>query len=746
MLLLSQGKIHKLVYNLLLILFIQGCSCENIFGLFQENITFPPDTSCKLDNQYSIYDESIPELCDGIDNNCNCISKPIEEQDTNGDLVNCSFGDDGVDEGCECYPGDQEYSVGWSRTERQCWLDEEGRDMGDLEAHTNPVGKLHGECRYGKQACRPLPVGGSEWGIWLDGYDQIGGTVDDEWIQNGCLNAVGPHTEVCDGKDNNCDTRIDEGLKRMCWSGASNPDGTPQDWLVFNNPSNPETPCRTGIELCENAQWSGCMNEILPSSEICDGRDNDCDGDIDDGPEYEGDRCGLTDAGICDYGALKCTGADLICEDPLLPQTEECDNVDNDCDNDIDEGLFQPCQTICGSGIEVCNSGSWINCNALQPQEEVCDGEDNDCDGLIDEELECTCPPEFLGMLLPCQSNPRLVCGAGFMECVCQDDDCTRTAFTECQALCAYEPQVQEECDPTLGLPSPEQCNAWDDDCDEDIDEGLFAECYTGPQGTVGIGQCAPGNVVCNMGRWGNESDGIFIDQLCLDQVLPEEETCDHADNDCDGDIDEDLDSHEKVDMVFAIDRSGSMCDKINALRQGIQPYVLEFANTPHRFALVNIPGKNPPPPGQGNQWQYPPDVEINLVDSLTFANSLAGLNCNLNNEEPQYDAVVDIAQNNLNLNFRDDAWPMVVVLSDENAQTFRALTSADVLATIDPCTIGNCEQDDKLEVFVITQENLQFQWCAPANIALKCYNLYHGISAAVVRGYLDDIFSDVCR
>ena len=97
MLLLSQGKIRKLVHYLLLILLIQGCSCENIFGLFQENKLFPPDTSCNYTNPNAEYDETIIEICDGIDNNCNCISKPIEEQDTNGDLVNCSFGDDGVD-------------------------------------------------------------------------------------------------------------------------------------------------------------------------------------------------------------------------------------------------------------------------------------------------------------------------------------------------------------------------------------------------------------------------------------------------------------------------------------------------------------------------------------------------------------------------------------------------------------------------------------------------------------------------
>lgn len=229
------------------------------------------------------------------------------------------------------------------------------------------------------------------------------------------------------------------------------------------------------------------------------------------------------------------------------------------------------------------------------------------------------------------------------------------------------------------------------------------------------------------------------MDGVCAGEILPEEDVCNRVDDDCDGDIDEDLDSHEKVDMVFAIDRSGSMCGKINALRQGIQPYVLEFANTEHRFALVNIPGPGP---------SFAPNIEVNLVNSIAFAVALAQLDCNAWNEEPQYDAVESIATNTLGLQFRDDAWPMVVVLSDESAQSLRAprLTAADVRAAIDPCQIGNCAAADVLEVYAIVLEIHHPEWCAPANIAQKCYRLYSGIDAGTIRGYLDDIFSDVCR
>jgi len=239
------------------------------------------------------------------------------------------------------------------------------------------------------------------------------------------------------------------------------------------------------------------------------------------------------------------------------------------------------------------------------------------------------------------------------------------------------------------------------------------------------------------MGRWGNESNNVFIDGLCEGQILPEEEVCNHIDDDCDGDIDEDLDSHEKVDMVFAIDRSGSMCSKIRALREGIQPYVLAFANSPHRFSLVNIPGG----PGRDR-----PSIEVGLVNSITFAQALAAVGCDFGNEEPQYDAVADIALSNLPLGFRGDAWPMVIVLSDEPAQTFRNIGVPEVLAAIDPCTLGKCEAGDKLEVFSIVPSGYHSQWCAPADIAKTCYDLHPGITSGEVRAYLDDIFSDVCR
>lgn len=76
-----------------------------------------------------------------------------------------------------------------------------------------------------------------------------------------------------------------------------------------------------------------------------------------------------------------------------------------------------------------------------------------------------------------------------------------------------------------------ERCNNVDDDCDGAVDE-LDATCYTGAEGTRGVGSCRPGQSVCG-------ANGAIS---CVNQVLPLNEECNGADDDCDGSIDEDFD------------------------------------------------------------------------------------------------------------------------------------------------------------------------------------------------------------
>ncbi len=123
---------------------------------------------------------------------------------------------------------------------------------------------------------------------------------------------------------------------------------------------------------------------VEPVAEVCDGRDNDCDGEVDEGlPEV---RCGV---GACAHSQPTCVaGATVECA-PLPPSAEVCDGQDNDCDGLSDEDLL-PAQCGVGECAAVapsCRAGAPVTCMPSAPGVESCDGKDNDCDGTVDEDL-----------------------------------------------------------------------------------------------------------------------------------------------------------------------------------------------------------------------------------------------------------------------------------------------------------------------------------------------------------------------
>ena len=322
------------------------------------------------------------------------------------------------------------------------------------------------------------------------------------------------------------------------------------------------------------------------AQELCDGRDNDCDGTAD---ENTADAPCTLIRGVCVAARATCEGgAYASCDGPDGPdparygpefEREEtrCDSLDNDCDGRTDEGCgcTEGAREACGggggecrAGMRVCQAGMWGPCiGQIAPTDELCDGLDNDCDERVDEEVsEPACPLEG-GVC----AGARPVCGgeAGFLACDagtygptyvveetaehCDglDNDCDGAT----DEACTCQPGASQVCGSSVGAcrqgtqscedgafgdcrgdrkPNPEVCNDLDDDCDGSTDEALVP-----PACALNAGVCVGAVARCANGGF---QPCVFDDYRAHDAHYVATETaehCDARDNDCDGRVDE---------------------------------------------------------------------------------------------------------------------------------------------------------------------------------------------------------------
>ena len=325
---------------------------------------------------------------------------------------------------------------------------------------------------------------------WSVGFSDVAGDCDD-----GDPLAFPGNVEVCDEVDNNCNGRTDEpgAEDEITWYTDNDGDG-------YGDPDYSTNSCVQPDGYVENgADCNDVFSEISPdATEVCDGADNNCDGEIDEDTAadalvfyIDGDGDGY---GVGDTTALACSAPSGYSENALDCADDDStvnpggievcgDSLDNDCSGDADGGDASDALTqypdsdgdgygLTSGALTACSFSTdtvWVavggdcdssNADVNPAALELCDGvTDENCDGSIDEDTASDAATWYLD-----------ADGDGYGELV--------STSLSCSLPSGYSADWTD-CDDSTALVSPEApetcANGTDDDCDGVMDECALA-------------------------------------------------------------------------------------------------------------------------------------------------------------------------------------------------------------------------------------------------------------------------------
>ncbi|MEZ4253580.1 MAG: MopE-related protein [Polyangiales bacterium] len=212
-------------------------------------------------------------------------------------------------------------------------------------------------------------------------------------------------TEACNGIDDDCNGEIDEGVLIRYFEDADGDGfGSDAEDAAFLDACRPRSGYSERRGDCDETRAS--VNPAAYDRCDPENVDDDCNGTPNDPvggcscTNGTPRTCPLP--GVCGAGTQTCTGGTWPTECTIVATDEVCGNgLDEDCDGTADDGCVcdedrRFCGTdegVCMRGIQICTSdGAWTACmDAVEPTPETCNDLDDDCDGRVDEGVRFVC-------------------------------------------------------------------------------------------------------------------------------------------------------------------------------------------------------------------------------------------------------------------------------------------------------------------------------------------------------------------